>query len=440
MQPCCGPGKDAAVETKPQSRGPPPAKPSAAPNGTPIPPGSRGDKRRRGIPSRLEDKPSKGSPSRLEDKPRKGSPSRPEDKPRKESPSRPEDKPMPQWVREARRPESPEGWPEDDDWLDDFEALEDPWEGVKSPAHRETMSAFHEAVEASDLDALDALIMERGLGLSKANRAAVRHDRERLVVHVRRAANEQLAAAMRSNSNESNCREKLENAIEVAKRRGIDKADIEEAEIRFASLDDASDEPAIIRSGRPAFAAIRNDDVAALRKAIVRPTRRGCRAWARWQNEHTQSLLEAAESSGSKRCLAHLSRDGGLTEEQWKDLFKLVARDDAVELSRVLVGCSPLVWATRRNAGGKTLLELAQERGKQKAEVWLMLASGTVDEMEAPGPLRSGDSAWVLDEDAVQPRPANVVTVEKHEVIVAYWDSETGTCVVPLHNCRRMRD
>lgn len=56
--------------------------------------------------------------------------------------------------------------------------------------------------------------------------------------------------------------------------------------------------------------------------------------------------------------------------------FKYVMRDDELALEESLRGVSPFVWGVWKNKGGKSLLELADERGKPKCYTWLALASG----------------------------------------------------------------
>jgi hypothetical protein len=327
-------------------------------------------------------------------------------------------------------------WPDDEPINDHWEDEEDPWEVPGSPVMRRTCTDFYAAVEKSDLDLLDQLLKRRGMGLSKANREAVLTERERLANRVRRAAYEQLAAAMRASDDTKH--EKLAKAIEVAKLRELDESDIEEAEAALEALGDLDDDmPAHVKSGRPAFQAIRDDDVKALRKALVRKTK--CRAWAKWRNEEHHSLVEFATALGKRRILRHMTDDGGMTADQWKAAFRSVVRDDAVELSSHLKYCSPFVWMERRNAGGKTLLEVAQERGSSGCEMWLMFGSGLVTDLPKMEELTAGESVWVLEESSVQPRPAKVVSAQKRKVVVGFWDAKDDETVeVNVNNCRRM--
>merc|ERR1719456_121043 len=136
------------------------------------------------------------------------------------------------------------------------------------------------------------------------------------------------------------------------------------------------------------------------------------------------SLVEWAVANKKKRILKHMTDDGGMTADDWKMAFRCVVKDDAVELAKCLKYCSPFVWMERKNAGGKTMLEVSQERGSSATEMWLMFGCGMVTDLPKMEKLAEGESVWVLEENSVQPRPAKVIATQRKMVVVGFWDAK----------------
>ena len=121
---------------------------------------------------------------------------------------------------------------------------------------------------------------------------------------------------------------------------------------------------------------------------------------------------------------------------RWKEAFKLTSRDDAPALAELLAGCSPLVWSAYKNAGGKTLLELAEERSRENAMMWLSLSAGRVKDLPEKKMPNVGDSVWVYEEQSIQPIPGRVadpVDCKPGDVTVQFWDREETRNVNHLH-------
>jgi hypothetical protein len=288
-------------------------------------------------------------------------------------------------------------------------------------------------VERADVDRLDELLAsEDGMHmLLEGERASILVERERIARRLKRAAHEQLHSAMTAPPGERS--RLLRSALEVARKREVEEADIAEAEEMLEAALAAEKDPWASADGSRAFDAIATDDVATLQEALVSGG-----AWASWRNSHGEDLLAAAKAGNAEKVVAFLTRDGGLGAADWKQAFKLVCRDDAVALADLLASVSPLVWAEQRNAGGKTLIELADERERTQAYTWLALARGQVREL-APESVSVGDAVWVFEDGCIQPRAAKVSATEDGEATVAYWDDAVETRTVPVQRLRRMR-
>lgn len=297
-----------------------------------------------------------------------------------------------------------------------------------SPADKapRALVALHAAVERGDLDELDALLATSAQRLLPGELEAMEKERDRLFFRLKRCACESLAAVLRGG-----CADKIAKAIEVARRRGVDEADVTEAETALADVLEL-DEWGQVRAGGAAFEAVQRDDIAGLQSALAGG------AWAAWRDELGRGLVEASRAHGAEHVEAFLLRDGGLDVARWKEAFRLVCRDNAEELAELLSDVSPLVWCEHMNAGGKTLLELAQERDKPTVYAWLAMSMGRLKELP-PESIQVDDPCWVFEEKRIQPRAAKILSVDDGFAAVAFWDSATEERRVRLTHIRRMR-
>jgi hypothetical protein len=308
-----------------------------------------------------------------------------------------------------------------------------------SPAN---LAAFHTLVEQGDLDGLTALLAEHGESLAPGERESMEQERERLAIRAKRAAAESLSVAMTNQASAGSRTEHIRRSIQIARKRGVDDADIWEAEEALEKEEMmARADPWANTDGQPAFEAIEEDDVEKLQSILV-----GGRPWAYWRDKYGRDLRACAEETaeglrqrggdGATAVLECFNNDGGMTPEKWKEAFKLTSRDDAPALAELLAGCSPLVWSAYKNAGGRTLLELAEERSRENVMMYLSLAAGKVKDLPQHKMPNVGDSVWVYEEHSIQPTPGRVadpVDCKPGFVTVQFWDREETRNVNHLH-------
>jgi hypothetical protein len=192
-----------------------------------------------------------------------------------------------------------------------------------------------------------------------------------------------------------------------------------------------------------AFAAIAADDPRAFENAVQG------QPWEGWKDDGGRDLLGAAHGSEAAKVLA-LLKGGTATEADERAAFRLVVQDDAQKLQQHLRACkvSPLVWAAWRNRGGKTLLQLAEERERNNVYTWMVLAAGRVQFL-APEKVSPGDAVWVFTPGCLQPRQAAVVGADERKqdmhdaeshVEVAFWDEDgDATHFVEPTQIRKMK-
>lgn len=307
---------------------------------------------------------------------------------------------------------------------------------VRASAHREEVAPpqgrgpflqdlgwLHEAVDKGDLAALNGL---EELHLAPGNREYFERERVRLAHRQCRAATEVLQHAVQRRD-----LGRLRTAIAAARRRGVHAGDVEHAEALMEELE-AADKDEVFRDRRAeAFAAIQADDPDAFQESV-----RG-QAWESWLDEQGRNLTEAATDAGSRRVLELLTKGDGADK---LPAFRLVCKDDAAELEAQLRGVSPFVWRQWKNRGGKTLLQLAEERSKQQVYTWLTVALGRGQVLE-PEKVEEGDCVWVFTSESLQPRQAKVLARPEDRrapVEVAFWDEVTTTHSVDPTHLRRM--
>jgi len=306
------------------------------------------------------------------------------------------------------------------------------------PCTREELQGLHGLVEKGDLDALHQQLPPLKHRLSLGDREYLEREQQRLETKAKRAATESLHAALRSKDSG-----KLKKALAAAERRGVPSDDLDLAEEALEKLLAAEAQQAdfFTSVGGPSsgavacFRAIAEDDVARV-QLLMRQA-----AWSPWRDSEGRDLLQAAEAHGATKVQEVLEAGKGRTSDKE---FKFVMQDDPLLLEESLRGVSPFVWSQWRNKGGKSLLELADERGKQECYTWLALASGKVQFLQ-PEQFAAGDSVWVFSHDSLQPRPARVEETDDEadappgHVRVAFWDeANTVTRHVDPTHLRKM--
>lgn len=307
-----------------------------------------------------------------------------------------------------------------------------------------TRARLHAAVERGDLDELRGAVGGPGWWeLPEGEQEYIQREADHLQHKARRAALEALVAAQRSGD-----LPRLRRAIATAQRRDVPEDELEIAEAAAERLEIAEREEREgfhLRNFRDeAFEAIAADDPHAFEIAVQG------HPWEGWKDDAGRDLLCAAHGEKASKVL-ELLQGGTATEKDEREAFRLVVQDDAQKLQQHLRACkvSPLVWAAWRNRGGKTLLQLAEERERNNVYTWMVLAAGRVQFL-APEKVLPGDAVWVFTPGCLQPRQAAVVgpademrpnayDAELH-VEVAFWDEEgDATHFVEPTRIRKMK-
>lgn len=302
---------------------------------------------------------------------------------------------------------------------------ETPFAATPLPCSAEELEGLHKCVEKGDLDALQERLPHLRHRLSIGDREYLEREQMRLERKAKRAATESLHAAMRSKD-----AGKLRKALASASRRSVPEDDVEEAtEVLEKLLAAEARQSDFFASSGPdqgaaaqCFRAIACDDIGAVQKLMRQA------AWGQWRDPEGRDLLAAADAAEAEQVLRVLAAGRGKTHDQE---FKYVMRDDELALEESLRGVSPFVWGRWKNKGGKSLLELADERGKPKCYTWLALASGKVQFLQ-PEQFAAGDSVWVFSQASLQPRPARVEEADDEacappgHVRVAFWDEDSS--------------
>lgn len=140
----------------------------------------------------------------------------------------------------------------------------------------------------------------------------------------------------------------------------------------------------------------------------------------------------------SERASQVSSPEGGspiTADEQTKlkaKAMRAVVQNDAAVLESVLEDVPLEIWCLWQNKAGKTLLELADERGSSEATASILKAQGVLEEQKRDT-FEEREDVWVYNVGDVQPSRAVVLEdVDEHakQILIEYWNGNDPPCYV----------
>merc|ERR1711908_248191 len=152
------------------------------------------------------------------------------------------------------------------------------------------------------------------------------------------------------------------------------------------------------------------------------------KTWSAWKNSDGASLLKFAETKHAAECTKLLTAavrsidpDNAsfkppprlatcvVSQEQKTEAFKLLMKDDVEGLEKFLEPYGPENWEQWKNKGGKSLLDMAEERSKENCHSFLLKALDRVSSLAAED-IDEGDAVWVFEPGELQPHKATCVS------------------------------
>jgi len=257
------------------------------------------------------------------------------------------------------------------------------------------------------------------IGVSELENAE--RELERMMIRNRRAAFERLGAAAKSKDID-----KLQAALQTAKTAGLgDTTEVQKAERELAVLEGALSKSTDF--GTPDARTPGSD-------ASSEDARERARANTLDSSSVRTIDPETVDFKPPPRLATAV-----VDQEKKTEAFKLLMQDNVEGLEEFLEPYGVENWSHWRNKGGKSLLEMAEERSKEHCHSFLLKALDRVTTLAAED-IETGDAVWVFEPGELQPHKATAVEFSPDFIVVTYWDSDKAEKdSVPRGRVRRMR-